>query len=215
MTEPLSSMRMSYELARLGDSDVDRDPLAQFSRWFAEVLETNVGEANAMVLSTVGADHHPSSRTLLMKQFDQRGIVFFSNYESEKGRDIAENPWVAALFYWPSLQRQVRICGIARQIPGEESDAYFASRPPGSQIGAIVSPQSREIPDREWLEARFADAERKLTGHDALTRPAHWGGYRIEPESIEFWQGRPNRLHDRIRYDRLDDGSWTIRRLAP
>lgn len=215
MTQPLSSMRMSYELARLGDEDVDRDPMAQFSRWFAEVLETNASEANALILSTVGPDQVPSSRTVLMKQFDQRGFVFFTNYESQKGRELAANPRVAAIFYWPSLQRQVRIGGIAKRTSVEESDAYFRSRPHGSQISAIVSPQSREIPDREWLETQFTLAEAALERGESLKRPEHWGGFRIGPESLEFWQGRPNRLHDRIRYTRRDDGSWEIHRLAP
>jgi pyridoxamine 5'-phosphate oxidase len=215
MNEPLSSMRMSYELARLGDEDADRDPIAQFSRWFAEVLETHTGEANALILSTVGSNNVPSSRTVLMKQFDQRGFVFFTNYESQKGREIAANPHVAALFYWPSLQRQVRIGGVALRIAVEESDAYFRTRPRGSQIGAVVSPQSREIPNRAWLETRFEQAEETLDRGETLKRPDHWGGFRIQPDNMEFWQGRPNRLHDRIRYRRGDDGSWSIRRLAP
>ena len=215
MNKPISSMRMSYELARLGDEDADRDPMAQFSRWFAEVLETHAGEANALILSTVGSNNVPSSRTVLMKQFDQRGFVFFTNYESQKGREIAANPHVAALFYWPSLQRQVRIGGVAVRISEEESDAYFQTRPRGSQIGAVVSPQSQEIPDRTWLETRFERTEEAVKRGEMLDRPEHWGGFRIEPDSMEFWQGRPNRLHDRIRYRRGDDGSWSIRRLAP
>lgn len=215
MNEPLSSMRMSYELARLGDEDADRDPIAQFSRWFAEVLDTHAGEANALILSTVGANSVPSSRTVLMKQFDQRGFVFFTNYESQKGREIAANPHVAALFYWPSLQRQVRIGGIATRIGDDESDAYFQTRPHGSQIGAVVSPQSQEIPNRAWLEDRFQQAEEALGRGEILKRPIHWGGFRIEPSSMEFWQGRPNRLHDRIGYRRGGDGSWSMHRLAP
>jgi pyridoxamine 5'-phosphate oxidase len=208
-------MRMSYELDQLGDREVDADPMAQFATWFAEVLDTNTPEANALILSTVSEDNRPSSRVVLMKQFDSRGFVIFTNYESRKGREIAANPNVAALFYWPTVQRQVRIGGVARQIPAEESDEYFHSRPIGSQIGSIVSPQSQEIPDRAWLEARFAEAESAVEGADTLARPAHWGGYRIEPEDVEFWQGRPNRLHDRIRYDREPDGTWSIHRLAP
>jgi pyridoxamine 5'-phosphate oxidase len=206
---------MSYELDQLGDREVDSDPMAQFTAWFTEVLETNITEANALMLSTVGEDNRPSSRVVLMKQFDARGFVFYTNYQSRKGREIAANPNVAALFYWPTLQRQVRIYGVAHQIPAEESDEYFHSRPIGSQIGSIVSPQSQEVPDRAWLEARFAEAEEEFQGADSLARPDHWGGYRIEPDSIEFWQGRPNRLHDRIQYDREADGRWSIHRLAP
>ena len=215
MAESLSSMRMSYELDHLGDREANRDPIAQFSTWFDEVLATESGEANALMLSTVGADHHPSSRVVLMKQFDARGFVIYTNYESQKGRESAENPYVSALFYWPTLQRQVRINGVARRVSAEESDAYFHSRPIGSQMGAIISPQSQQIPDRAWLEARFEEAEQKYADTDTLPRPDHWGGIRIAPESIEFWQGRPNRLHDRIRYDRQADGSWVIHRLAP
>jgi len=215
MAETLSSMRLSYELARLGDRDVDRDPIVQFTHWFTEICETAIAEANAMVISTVGPDNAPSSRTVLLKQFDQRGFVFFTNYESQKGRELAGNPNVAALFYWPTLQRQVRIAGIAAPITAAESDQYFASRPLGSQLGAIVSPQSEPIPGREWLEERFAAAERGIGENGHVTRPAHWGGYRIVPRSVEFWQGRPNRLHDRIRYRRAGGDAWEIERLAP
>jgi pyridoxamine 5'-phosphate oxidase len=215
MADTVSSMRLSYERARLGDRDVDRDPIVQFTHWFAEVCDTNVQEANAMVVATVGPDNTPSSRTVLLKQFDQRGFVFFTNYESQKGREIAGNPNVAALFYWPSLQRQVRIAGTATPIPAAESDQYFASRPVGSQLGAIVSPQSTPIPDRAWIEQRFADAELHLGSADRIERPSHWGGYRIVPRSMEFWQGRENRLHDRIRYQRTEEDSWHIERLAP
>ncbi len=215
MAETVSSMRLSYELTRLGDSDVDRDPMVQFTHWFTEVCDTNVSEANAMVVSTVGPDNIPSSRTVLLKQFDQRGFVFFTNYESQKGREIDNNPHVAALFYWPSLQRQVRIVGTAAPVTAAESDQYFASRPLGSQLGAIVSPQSAPIPDREWIEQRFAEAERTIVHGEPVERPAHWGGYRIVPRSIEFWQGRPNRLHDRVRYQRNEDNAWLIERLAP
>lgn len=215
MAKSVSSMRMSYEFDQLGDREVDGDPMTQFANWFAEVLDTDIAEANALMLSTVSEANHPSSRVVLMKQYDAHGFVFFTNYESQKGREIASNPNVSALFYWPTLQRQVRICGIARKIDAEQSDAYFHSRPVGSQIGSTVSPQSRQVPDRAWLEARFAEAEAALEGVETLSRPDHWGGFRIEPVSIEFWQGRPNRLHDRIRYDLQPDGTWGVQRLAP
>lgn len=215
MPETVSSMRLSYERARLGDRDVDRDPIAQFSTWFSDVLDTNIAEANAMVLSTVGPGMVPSSRTVLLKQFDQRGFVFYTNYESQKGREIAANPQVAALFYWPSLERQVRITGEALRLSAAESDQYFASRPRGSQIGAIVSPQSEPIPDRGWLEARFAEREMELASEERIERPATWGGIRIVPRMVEFWQGRQNRLHDRIRYRHDGTGGWEIERLAP
>ena len=215
MAKSVSSMRMSYELDQLGDREVDSDPLTQFATWFDEVLDTDIAEANALILSTVSETHHPSSRVVLMKQYDSRGFVFFTNYESQKGKEIASNPNVSALFYWPSLQRQVRISGVARKIDAGESDAYFQSRPVGSQIGSTVSPQSRTVPDRAWLENRFAEAEASFEGVETLPRPDHWGGFRIEPETIEFWQGRPNRLHDRIRYELQPSGSWTVQRLAP
>jgi pyridoxamine 5'-phosphate oxidase len=215
MADTVSSMRLSYELARLGDRDVDRDPIVQFTHWFTEVCNSNVSEANAMVISTVGPDNIPSSRTVLLKQFDQRGFVFFTNYESQKGREIDHNPNVAALFYWPSLQRQVRIVGTAAPVTDAESDQYFASRPLGSQVGAVVSPQSTPIPDRAWIERRFEEAELELADGKRVQRPAHWGGYRIAPQSVEFWQGRPNRLHDRIRYRRNEGNDWQIERLAP
>jgi pyridoxamine 5'-phosphate oxidase len=215
MADTVSSMRLSYELARLGDRDVDRDPIVQFTHWFTEVCNSNVSEANAMVISTVGPDNIPSSRTVLLKQFDQRGFVFFTNYESQKGREIDHNPNVAALFYWPSLQRQVRIVGTAAPVTDAESDQYFASRPLGSQVGAVVSPQSTPIPDRAWIERRFEEAELELADGKRVQRPAHWGGYRIAPQSVEFWQGRPNRLHDRVRYRRNEGNDWQIERLAP
>ncbi|HWV23899.1 MAG TPA: pyridoxamine 5'-phosphate oxidase [Thermomicrobiales bacterium] len=215
MTRSLSSMRMSYELDVLGDTEIDSDPVAQFSRWFDEAIAAGPGEANAMMVSTVGADGQPSSRVVLMKAFGPGGFEFYTNYDSQKGQEIAAHPRIAALFYWPTLQRQVRITGIAEKLSPEQSDAYFHSRPRGSQIGAIVSPQSQVVPDRAWLEEHFAMATHELEGQMTLERPDHWGGFRIVPETIEFWQGRPNRLHDRIRYDRGEDGRWSIHRLAP
>jgi len=215
MARSLTSMRMSYERDTLGDTEVDRDPFEQFSHWFDEAIDNGPGEANAMMVSTVGPDGQPSSRVVLMKAFGPDGFDFYTNYDSQKGQEIEAHPQVAALFYWPSLQRQVRITGVARKLTPEQSDAYFRSRPRGSQIGAIVSPQSEVVPDRAWLEAHFARAERDLEGRETLDRPDHWGGFRIVPQTIEFWQGRPNRLHDRIRYERAAHGNWEIHRLAP
>jgi pyridoxamine 5'-phosphate oxidase len=215
MTNDLPSMRMTYDLDKLGDRDVLDDPIEQFEVWFEEARATDVIEANAMVVTSVGLDGRPSSRTVLMKDFDARGIVFYTNYNSRKGREIDANPYVALLFYWPSLQRQVRWSGVASRLSAEESDAYFQSRPRGSQLGAHVSPQSERIPDREWLSERFDEVQRQYAGETEIPRPEHWGGYRIAPESIEFWQGRENRLHDRIVYRRQEDGLWTKGRLAP
>jgi pyridoxamine 5'-phosphate oxidase len=215
MTKHVPSMRIPYELNQLGDRDVDDDPIRQFQAWFDEVCETSVAEANAMVISTVDDHCRPSARTILMKGFDERGIVFFTNYDSQKGRDIAANPYVSALFYWPTLQRQVRWTGKATKIPADESDAYFHERPRGHQVGSAASPQSAPIPNQRWLAERFAELEAGYGDTLKIPRPEHWGGYRIEPETIEFWQGRENRLHDRIRYTRVDHGSWTQQRLAP
>lgn len=215
MTKNVSSMRIPYTLGQLGDRDVDRDPIVQFGAWFDEISGTSIVEANAMVVSTVGPDCRPSSRTVLMKGFDEEGIVFYTNYASQKGREIEANPAVSVLFYWPTLQRQVRWTGTASRLTAEESDAYFHQRPRGSQMGALASPQSQAIADRAWLAERFAELAVQY-GEDAeIPRPEHWGGYLIRPESIEFWQGRENRMHDRILYTRDDEGRWTHQRLAP
>lgn len=215
MAKSLSSMRISYELDHLGDTEVDPDPFIQFSSWFDEATASGVSEANAMMVSTIDEAGQPSSRVVLMKQFSADGFVFYSNYESRKGRDISSHPQVAALFYWPSLQRQVRVTGVAMRLSPEASDTYFQNRPRGSQIGAIVSPQSQDVPNRQWLEDHFAKAEQDFENVESLQRPEHWGGYRILPEAIEFWQGRPNRMHDRVRYERKSEGNWSIHRLAP
>lgn len=211
--ESLSEMRQIYQKGELNEDGVLRDPIAQFAAWFSQIRETDILEPNAMILSTVGPDGTPSARTVLLKSFDESGFVFYTSYESQKGVEIAANPAVAITFYWPTLERQVRINGLASRISPEQSDAYFATRPHGSQLGAIVSPQSAVIPDRWWLVERLREVEAE-SGGGALQRPATWGGYRIEPQTIEFWQGRPDRLHDRIRYRHVD-GDWTIERLAP
>lgn len=216
MDQPIAAMRKTYTHAELGEQAVDPDPIAQFARWFDEARASGVIEANAMIVSTVDADGRPSGRTVLLKGFDADGFVFFTNYESRKGQDLATNPNVALTFYWAPLERQVRIEGTATQVPSEQSDAYFASRPEGSQIGAIVSPQSSEIPDRAWLEARVSALTEARDAGTPLERPETWGGYRVRPSEIEFWQGRPDRLHDRIRYHvDASDGSWAHVRLAP
>lgn len=208
-------MRMTYDLDQLGERDVLSDPIDQFQVWFEEACATDVAEANAMIVTTVGPDCRPSARTVLMKRFDERGIVFFTNYNSQKGREIAQNPYVSVLFYWPSLQRQVRWSGVATKLPPEESDEYFHLRPRGSQLGALASPQSEEIPNRDWLSERYDEVEEAYAGTLDIPRPDHWGGIRIEPESIEFWQGRQNRLHDRFLFVREEDGTWSRRRIAP
>ncbi|MBR8300838.1 pyridoxamine 5'-phosphate oxidase [Burkholderia dolosa] len=211
----LADLRINYSRASLDEADVAPDPFAQFDRWFNEALAAKLPEPNTMTLATVGADGRPAARIVLIKGVDARGFVFFTNYESRKGRELAAHPYAALLFYWIELERQVRIEGRIEKTSAEESDRYFASRPLGSRIGAWASEQSAVIDSRATLEAREkAVAER--FGDDP-PRPPHWGGYRVVPDTIEFWQGRPSRLHDRLLYTR--DASapqgWTISRLSP
>lgn len=209
----LADLRRSYVLGSLDETDVASDPIAQFERWFEEALTAKLPEPNAMTLATVDASGQPSARIVLLKGVDARGFTFFTNYESRKGLDMAANPRAALLFHWVQLERQVRIEGTARKVTGAESDAYFASRPLGSRIGAWASEQSREVPDRTIIEQREA-AFRQQFGENP-PRPPHWGGYLVEPTRMEFWQGRPSRLHDRIVYLRQPDGAWRIARLSP
>ncbi len=214
VSEPLSTMRKEYRRDALDEAMVAADPFDQFARWFVEAQTAGLVEANAMAVATVSADGTPSARTVLLKGFDDRGFRFFSNYDSPKGRELLANPRCALLFYWAALERQVRITGTAERIAAAESDAYFAERPLGGRIGAVASPQSEVIPDRGWLAERFEAVERAAEETGDITRPAHWGGTRVVPDRFEFWQGRPNRLHDRIEY-RRGAQNWTIVRLAP
>lgn len=214
MSTDISTLRKNYAREALSESDVLPSPFAQFDRWFQEALEAQLTEPNAMTLATATRDGRPSARTVLLKGVDQEGFVFFTNYESRKGQELADNPQAALLFTWLELERQVRIEGLIERISAEASEAYFQSRPKGSQIGAWVSPQSRVITDRSVLEAKQQALETEYAEIEVLPRPVFWGGYRLLPDTLEFWQGRPSRLHDRILYRRFA-GSWKIERLAP
>jgi pyridoxamine 5'-phosphate oxidase len=206
-------MRREYTRAALAEADVDADPVVQFGRWFEQAETASLLEPHAMTLATATPDGRPSARMVLLRGFDARGFCFYTNYESRKGAELAANPRAALVFWWDQLERQVRIEGHIERTSRAESEAYFASRPPGSQLSAAASPQSRVISDRAVLERRVAELATNVPdGH--LPLPEFWGGYRLVPEVIEFWQGRPNRLHDRLRYRRAGD-TWKLERLAP
>jgi len=210
----LSDLRREYEKGGLAEGDLAADPVEQFRAWFAQALAVDAKDANAMTLATADREGRPSARIVLLKGVDARGFVFFTNYESEKGRELAENPRAALVFYWPLLDRQVRVEGEVTRTSREESAAYFASRPLGARLGAWASRQSQPLRGREDLERALAEVAARYEGGE-VPLPDSWGGYRLAPSVMEFWQGRPSRLHDRLRYERSPEGSWRVARLFP
>lgn len=210
----LASIRKEYSLQSLEIHQVAKDPFLQFRNWLKEAIQAEVLEVNAMCLSTISKDGFPNSRIVLLKELD-KGFVFFTNYESAKGKELTSNPKASLTFFWPEIERQVRVVGTVSKVSAQESDTYFLSRPYGSQLGAWASPQSQEIDSREVIETKQMDLQRKFT-KSSILRPPHWGGYRLVPHRMEFWQGRASRLHDRICYEWvMESNSWKLVRLAP
>lgn len=215
MNPAIADLRQDYRQQELLETQVDPNPYQQFRHWFHQALAAELPEPNAMTLATVTTEGKPAARIVLLKDFDERGFVFFTNYQSRKGRELAHTPWGALVFWWAELERQVRLEGTVTQVSAEESDAYFHSRPRGNRLGAWASQQSQVIRDRQILEQRLQELETTYQDQEQLPRPPHWGGFRLQPNLIEFWQGRPNRLHDRLCYQLNPQGEWLIQRLSP
>jgi len=214
MDTSVADLRKDYTFQGLSETDADPNPFKQFQIWFDQALAAQLPEPNAMTLATATSDGKPSARMVLLKNFDERGFVFYTNYKSHKGQELADNPQAALVFWWAELERQVRIEGRVEKVSDQESDEYFHSRPLNSRLGAWVSEQSQAIASREFLELRLQELKTQYENQD-VPRPTHWGGFRVIPTVIEFWQGRPSRLHDRLNYRRLDDDNWLIERLSP
>ena len=215
MEKDLSNLRLVYSLGELLEKDLRENPLEQFQQWFLQAQQSDtVQEPNAMSVATIGLDGFPKTRVVLLKRFTDEGFIFYTNYNSEKGKAILANPNICLSFFWPVLERQIIIKGTAEKLPTNLSDGYFQSRPRGSQLGSIVSQQSEVVPSREYLQEQLSSLEKEMEGK-SLKRPAHWGGFLVRPISLEFWQGRPNRLHDRIRYTLEAEYDWKIERLSP
>ena len=213
MNDAIADLRREYSSQSLLESDVELHPADQFDKWWKQALKAEVEEVNAMTLATASADGMPAARIVLLKGYSYDGFVFFTNYNSFKAMHLEENPRACLVFFWQELERQVRITGIVTHVSAQDSDKYFKSRPRGSQIGAWASPQSQVIPDRAWIDQAYLEVLEKYREHDP-ERPPHWGGYLVKPVIMEFWQGRPSRLHDRIQYT-MENGAWKIERLAP
>jgi pyridoxamine 5'-phosphate oxidase len=210
----VADLRREYARQILLEKDVSPDPIKQFDEWWKQAIETEIVEPNAMTLATASSDGMPSARVVLLKGFDEKGFVFFTNYKSFKSMQLDENPKACLVLHWKELERQVRITGLVEKLPDEDNDSYFLSRPPGSRVGALASPQSQVIESREWLDNEFKQLSETLDP-EKIKRPGHWGGYRVKPVIIEFWQGRPSRLHDRLQYTLDENGNWKLERLAP
>lgn len=214
MDKNIANLRQDYTLQGLSETEIDSNPFAQFKEWFDRALSADILEPNAMMVATTTPEGKPSARMVLLKDFDARGFVFYTNYNSQKAQELADNPQAALVFWWAELQRQVRICGRVEKILESESDKYFYSRPLSSRLGAWASNQSQVIENREVLEQNLEELKEKYQDRE-IPRPSHWGGIRVIPAEIEFWQGRSSRLHDRLVYTRMEDGSWKIERLSP
>lgn len=215
MNPSIADLRQDYSSQSLLETDVAPDPIVQFDKWWQQALASEIMEPNAMTLATASSDGMPSARIVLLKGFDQSGFVFFTNYKSYKGMQLEENPKACLVFFWKELERQVRIVGIVKKLSEKDSDEYFHSRPIGSRLGAWASPQSQVIESRNWLDNHYLEVASQFKEEEGIQRPPHWGGYIVQPVIIEFWQGRPSRLHDRIQYTLQENGSWKIERLAP
>ena len=214
MQQDIAGLRKTYSQKTLTEDTIDSNPIRQFDKWWQEATDADIDEVNAMTLATASADGVPSARIVLLKGYSENGFMFFTNYDSYKGKQLLENPKACLVFFWKELERQVRITGLVDKVSEDESDDYFHARPIASQLGASISPQSAVIENREWLEKRYDEFEKK-TGDNTIERPENWGGYLVKPVIIEFWQGRPSRLHDRIEYSLQENGEWKVVRLAP
>jgi pyridoxamine 5'-phosphate oxidase len=214
MNASIADLRKEYSSQNLLETDIDANPISQFEKWWIQAVNSQIVEPNAMTLATASSDGMPAARIMLLKGFDQKGFVFFTNYKSYKAMHLEENPKACLVFFWKELERQVRITGLVKKISDTESDDYFLSRPRGSQIGAWASSQSQVIGSRDWLDERYRQLAEEFKEKE-LKRPQYWGGYLVTPVIIEFWQGRPSRLHDRIQYTLEEDGNWKIERLSP
>lgn len=214
MTSNIADIRKNYSQKKLSEEKVDPNPMKQFAKWWKQAVAAEIDEVNAMTLATSSLDGVPAARIVLLKGVEDKGFVFFTNYESFKGQQLAENPKACLVFFWKELERQVRITGLVEKVSAAASDEYFHSRPVASQVGAVASPQSRAIQSREWLDEHYKELKKQLKD-EKIQRPEHWGGYIVKPVIIEFWQGRPSRLHDRLQYTLEENGEWKIERLAP